>query len=68
MNGIEATIEIKKILNKNNITTIVGCTAYQDNKTTASCFQAGMSFVFYKPLNIEKIKDFVFSNLDASKI
>ncbi len=59
MNGIDSTKEIIKVIKQKNqiITTIVACTAYQDNKTRLSCLNAGMKQVFYKPLNFDLLQE-----------
>lgn len=53
INGLEATSIILNDLNPKIKTKIVGCTAYKDNRITAQCIQAGMRFVFFKPLRLE---------------
>lgn len=53
LDGIECTIEIKKMINKKDIADIpiIGCTAFLTKNEVMKCFEAGMKDVVFKPLN-----------------
>ncbi len=59
LDGIDSTKEIIKIIKEKEdiITTIVACTAFQDNKTKLRCLNAGMKQIFYKPLNFDLLQE-----------
>lgn len=62
MDGIQATREI--LAQFNNPPTIVACTAYVDEGTRATCYEAGMSHFLCKPVaKSELAKILRFMNL-----
>ena len=62
MNGVEATIEILKSLEINNLAhsiPILACSAFESSNDIQKCLSAGMLEFLKKPINFIKIKEVV---------
>lgn len=51
MNGIDATIEIRRLENDKKQAFIIGITGHQEIKVISACMEAGMDKVISKPLH-----------------
>ena len=54
MDGFQATIEIKQILDK---ILIVGLTAYTNESFKIKCLDSGMDYVLTKPINFNELRE-----------
>ena len=54
MNGVEATILLRKFM-KNDDIPIIGCTAFSSKNQVEECLNSGMNEVIIKPIPFKKI-------------
>ena len=72
MGGEEATIEILKLMPKpqlgeEELTHIVACTSFTNEKTWENCLKIGMKKVYTKPLKLHHLEEIMQSNFSRKK-